>query len=145
MSKNAVIVTSINFDHVFEHTRHFFEEYCKRVNADFIVIDKSSINATGEGYTTKRFENLQVYKYFDTYQRIFLVDADVIIKPSCPNYFTLDPQNMYVTYIHRPGNSAALDSRIKQIQETLGYVEGWNSNTTYFNSGVMMLSNVTVT
>jgi hypothetical protein len=156
MSKNAIIVTNINFEHVFEHTLPYFERYSKKTGADLIVIDSKSIGVNNttlyqrngaiyEGdvgliYPNLRFENLQAAKYFDTYERILLVDCDVIIKPDCPDYFNSDPKNLYVSIVDLYSDNKLKRSieRIKSIKEQLGEIEGWEQ--LYFNSGVMMLS-----
>jgi lipopolysaccharide biosynthesis glycosyltransferase len=173
MSKNAIVVTNINFDNIFKYTHPFFEKYSKKTGADLIIIDKKTINVTNnnglrdidstyeagrlgmirgtvnyyvelgryqDGYPNNRFENLQVAKYFDTYDRIFLLDCDVIIKPNCPNYFNTNPNGLYISRVDLHDNYRLQKSieRVKLVQNQLGKIEGWEES--YFNSGVMMLS-----
>jgi len=156
MSKNAIVVTNVNFDSVFKYTLPFFEEYSKKTGADLIVIDKKSINVSNTAaynfngavlsdkgqmiYPNTRFETLQAVKYFDSYDRIFLLDCDVLIKPNCPNYFNTNPKNIYISRIdlynlHWSQNSI---EQVESIQSQLGKIDGWKQS--YFNCGVMMLS-----
>jgi len=158
MSKNAIIVTNINFDNIFKYTLPFFKKYSKKIGADLIVLDKKYINVnnnsyynlngvviSNEGkaiYPNNRFENLQAGKYLDIYDRIFLLDCDIIIKPDCPNYFTTDPTHIYVTREDLFNKVSLHESieKVKSIQEQLGEIPGWEQS--YFNSGVMMLSKI---
>ena len=156
MSKNAIVVTNINFDYIFKYTLPFFKKYSEKTGADLIVIDKKSINVSNitaynfngavlsdKGqmiYPNTRFENLQAVKYFDSYDRIFLLDCDVLIKPNCPDYFNTDPKNIYISRVDL-FNSERLQNSIEQIesiQSQLGKIDGWKQS--YFNCGVMMLS-----
>ena len=140
MSKNAIVVTNINFDNIFKYTFPFFEKYSKKTGADLIIIDKKTININKEGYVNNRFENLQVGKYLKTYDRIFLLDCDVILKPECPDYFDTDPKNLYISRVdlHDDRRLESSVERVKLVQSQLGEVEGWTQS--YFNSGVMMVS-----
>ncbi|MDC6464894.1 hypothetical protein PQZ39_00520 [bacterium] len=158
MSKNAIIVTNINFDNIFKYTLPFFEKYSKKTGADLIVLDKKNINVNNNSYynlnggviskegkaiyPNTRFENLQAGKYFDRYDRIFLLDCDIIIKPNCPDYFTTNPSHIYVTRVDLLSEDRLKEStsRIKSIQEQLGDIAGWEQF--YFNSGVMMISKI---
>lgn len=139
MNENAVIVTDINYGYISKYTKPYFEQYCEKVKADLIYITESSINIQQEGYPNLRFENLQIREYFDIYERIFLVDCDVIIKPTCPDYFLLNPDSIYVTRLDKfSGYIKWCDSVIKDIQKRIGPVN-WRDNF-YFNSGVMLFS-----
>lgn len=156
MSKNAIVVTNINFDNIFKYTLPFFEEYSKKTSADLIVLDEKNININNNTfynlngavisdkgkmvYPNIRFENLQAVKYLDIYDRIFLLDCDIIIKPNCPDYFTTDPAHIYITRVDLFSEDILQKSieKIKLIQEQLGKIDGWEQS--YFNSGVIMLS-----
>ena len=140
MSKNAIVVTNINFDNIFKYTFPFFEKYSKKTGADLIIIDKKTININKEGYVNNRFENLQVGRYLQTYDRIFLLDCDVILKPECPDYFDTDPKNLYISRVDLYDDRRLELSveRVKLVQSQLGEIEGWVQS--YFNSGVMMVS-----
>ena len=140
MSKNAIAVTNINFDSIFKYTFPFFEKYSKKTGADLIIIDRKTININKEGYVNNRFENLQVGKYLETYDRIFLLDCDVILKPECPDYFDTDPKNLYISRVDLYDNRRLESSveRVKLVQSQLGKIVGWTQS--YFNSGVMMVS-----
>ena len=80
MSKKAIVVTNIDFDNIFKYTFPFFEKYSNKTGADLVIINKKTININKEGYVNNRFENLQVGRYLQTYDRIFLLDCDVILK-----------------------------------------------------------------
>lgn len=139
MSKNAIVVTNIGFDHVFKFTKPYFEQYSNKVGAEFITIDRNSVNVTTKNYQHLRFENFQVYKYFDNFDRILLLDCDTLIKPNCPNYFELDEDYVYVTRVdtYKPHQGICY-SKIINTQEQLGQIVSWVDF--YFNSGVMLLS-----
>lgn len=139
MSKNAIVVTNIDFDHVYKFTKPYFELYSEKVGAELIIINQNTINIKNENYQNLRFENFQVYNYFDKFDRILLLDCDTLVKPSCPDYFLLDEDFIYVTRVDNyiPHQERCY-LKMQQVQKKLGKVEGWNQF--YFNSGVMLLS-----
>ena len=133
MNKNAVIVTSINFDEVLKYTEPYFKHYCNKTNSDLIIIKENEYDIKKDTkYETNRFSNFQVLKYFDVYERIFLIDCDVLISPTCPNYFDSDPNYIYARLIR------GQQFNIIETKKTLGDVEQWESE--YFNSGILLFS-----
>lgn len=140
MSKNAVIVTNVDFDHIYQYTKPSIKKYSENVGAELVTLTQKSLNIQGDGeYEYLRFENLQVYNYFDSFDRILLLDCDVIIKPDCPNYFSLDENFIYVTrQDNNPKRQKSCQENLIKIQKDLGVIHGWDKF--YFNSGVMLLS-----
>ena len=133
MNKNAVVVTNINFDSVFKYTRPFFEHYCNKTNSDLIIIRENEYDLEYDArYNKVRFNNFQVFNYFDVYDRIFLIDCDVVILPSCPTYFDLDPEYIYARLI------GGQESNIIRTKESLGDIKQWDKE--YFNSGILLFS-----
>ena len=133
MNKNAVVVTNIDFDSIFKYTKPFFEYYCNKTNSDFITIRENKYNLKYDArYNKVRFSNFQVLNYFDVYDRIFLIDCDVLILPSCPNYFDSDPDYIYARL------NVSQESNITRTQESLGYIKQWDKE--YFNSGILLFS-----
>ena len=68
MNKNAVVVTNINFDSVFKYTKPFFEYYCNKTNSDLIIIRENKYDLKYDArYNKVRFNNFQVFNYFDVH------------------------------------------------------------------------------
>jgi hypothetical protein len=109
------------------------KEYAKQCKADFIIINEEKINLGDYSY-----EILQCYKLFDTYDRILIVDSDVLIRSQCPDLFAIVPnESVGVIYEDRYLRKAHRRECMRKYQEKFGDV-GWENG--YINSGVFLIS-----
>jgi hypothetical protein len=133
-NKKAVVTLSIGnkYDDLSSLTHPTIKDYARKIQADFIVIDRPKINLGGYYH----FEKLQLYEILNSYSRAFFVDTDVLITPACPDVFSLVPADRLGAFIVSK-YSDYHDEEIKLIQEELGDLN-WKKEC--FNSGVMVLS-----
>lgn len=113
----------------------FFEAYSKKVGAEFIIIDRESIN----GYAC-HLEKFQIYGLLEKYSRIAYFDVDIIIRPDTPNVFEIVPEDSVGCIYDNVSNTKSESNRKKEIvnsQKGLGDI-GWEEG--YINSGVIILS-----
>ena len=109
------------------------QEYAIRCKADFIVINEEKINLGDYSY-----EILQCFDLFDTYDRILVIDSDVLITPSCPDLFDVVPYDSIGTiYEDKYTRAASRKYLIKKVQHKWGDV-GWTEG--YINTGVFLTS-----
>jgi hypothetical protein len=110
-------------------------DYAKRCQADFIVINEEKIKLGNFAY-----EIFQCYDLFDTYQRIAVIDTDVLITQSCPNLFEVVPtEKIGVIYEDKYTRKQDRRTRIRNCQKQLGEI-GWRWG--YVNTGVLVLSRI---
>lgn len=114
-----------------ELTHPLLAAYAKKVEADFIVIDSEKLNL---GYL--HYEKNQIYDLLAIYDRIIYLDTDVIVTPECPNLFEIVPEEKFGAFLVS-NHTYFHDGAIKDIQQELGNL---NWERTYFNSGVMVVS-----
>lgn len=114
-----------------ELTHPLLAAYAKKVEADFIVIDSEKLNL---GYL--HYEKNQIYDLLASYDRIIYLDTDVIVSPECPNLFEIVPEEKFGAFLIS-NHTYFHDGAIKDIQQELGNL---NWERTYFNSGVMVVS-----
>lgn len=114
-------------------THPVLKNYARRCNADFVIINQEKLKLGDYS-----FEIFQCYDLFDTYERILVIDTDVLVTPRCPDLFEIVPENCIGT-IYEDKYSRKKDrlGRIQKVQQAWGDV-GWKSG--YINTGVIMFS-----
>lgn len=137
--KNLIFIVSIGRDNYLQYCLPSVELYCKKYNIDFKIINtpKYNLPVTNE-YNYNTFEKNQIYDFIDGYDRILRLDSDIIITPHCPNYFTTDPNYIYVSNEDVGSRKQQRINEIKLIQQSLGKIKNWKNG--YFNSGVILFS-----
>ena len=91
-------------------------DYCKKYNIDHIVQKTPKLRIKPDVFTTNRskesyekhggflpiYEKENAFAYFDQYDQIAIVDADIWIRPSAPNIFEdLDPAVDFAGVVER--------------------------------------------
>lgn len=138
MTEKRLIVTRCdsNASKMAKLSHPMFECYGKMWNADFKILDHEEEWMTD--YEMRHYRILKVGELLDEYDRILVIDTDVIIMPGCPNPFeTVDPE--MIGSIYEDVGSRREDRRrvIQTIQEKFGDV-GWTEG--YINTGVFVVS-----
>ena len=135
----AVAVTNIGKDLVFKYCLKSPEYFCSKYNCALEIIENVRYGIRGQDdYNYLTFEKNQIYELFDTYDRILRVDTDILITPTCPNVFTIVPQDKIgVVYEDIGSRKAHRRKQILNVQNALGDIK-WR--TGYFNSGVVLVS-----
>lgn len=78
------VATGPSWGCVLELTVPYMQAYAKKINADFYTITNTTQN-------WPMFEKLRIRQIAARYERVLFLDADTIIKPTCPNLFDLVP------------------------------------------------------
>jgi len=113
------------------HTLPILKRYAKKWGAEFKILDKSY------GPVFQRF--LSLHELLDEYDRVFHVDADIVITKTCPNIFESVPYDT-IGFVFEDKGSRLRNrrARIAQIKSIYGGNERWT--TGYFNAGVFIVS-----
>ena len=110
--------------------------YATRWKADFIVLDGEYCKS--EDYQLNHYMILQVGELLDDYERIIVIDSDVIILPDCPDPFGIvDEDKIGSIYEDKGSRQEHRRQIIKDIQAKFGDV-GWTEG--YINSGFLVVS-----
>jgi lipopolysaccharide biosynthesis glycosyltransferase len=133
--KYAVVTRARDDYELARITQPNLSNYAFRCGSDFVVINEAKRKLGNFSY-----EILQCYELFQTYERILVVDSDVIINPRCPNIFELVPYD-YIGTVYEDKYSRMKDRRhrIQKIQEAFGDV-GWKKG--YINTGFFVCSRI---
>lgn len=136
--------------------------YCKKFDIDYVCQTTPILRIKPNPFTTNRhpraweqhggflpiFEKENAFDYFDRYDQIAIVDADIFIKPDAPNVFDqLDEQTDFAACCERemPLNPT-FQGKVKEYSKaqfaTLKDVQWiWhNGSAEYFNMGFMLMN-----
>jgi|3_EtaG_2_1085321.scaffolds.fasta_scaffold75843_2 hypothetical protein len=137
MSKLAIVTRADeNIKEMSDITHVPMREYAERCGADFKILSHDPPFMTEDN--KPHYRCLKIIDLFDEYDRILMLDSDMLINKDCPNLFDLVPEDcigsIYEDIGSRRGNRL---SRMQQIQSVFGDV-GWRDH--YTNAGTFMLS-----
>ncbi len=117
-------------------THPILKSYAKIWKADFMKLDYQADYL--QGYGMGHYRIMKLYDLLDEYDRILMIDSDVLIMPSCPNIFDVVPKEMIGTIYEDKGSRAKARSElISAVQRKFGDV-GWSEG--YINTGVFVVS-----
>ncbi len=117
-------------------THDILKDYAKQWDCDFVILG-DEIEDTGD-YEKNHYRILEVEKYFDTYERILVIDSDIIIMPGTPNPFELvDWRYIGSIFEDKGSREVARRQTIQDIQQQFGGV-GWVDG--YINTGFFICS-----
>ena len=112
-------------------THPFIKNYADKCEAEFIILDDPK-------GLHPHWRILQLYELFEKYDRILVLDSDILILKNCPNLFVLVSRDMIGSIYEDVGTR--LDKRremIYDIQQQRGSVD-WESG--YINTGCFICS-----
>lgn len=151
--KCAVVTIAIGTSYISNYNRIFrkhTENYCKKYGYDFIVISEYSLPAK---YPINPFVNIMKWTLpyredLQQYERIMIVDADIILTPACPSFHDIELNGKIgvVDEYSQPTPSLRIDIQKNYGFETsaVEYYErhiGFKINTTrVFNGGLYICS-----
>ncbi len=117
-------------------THDILQDYAKQWDCDFIVLG-DEIEDTGD-YEKNHYRILEVQKLFNKYERLVIIDSDVIIMPGTPNPFNIVDERFIGSIFEDVGSRKVHRQMvIKDIQEEFGGV-GWTDG--YINTGFFICS-----
>lgn len=132
-ARRAIVTRAKNDYELALLTHPIIEKYAEKCKADFIVINEEVIKAGSYSY-----EIFQCYDLFNTYERILIIDSDVIVTENCPIIFDLVPYDSIGTiYEDKLTRKPDRRQRIKKVQEKFGQV-AWKAG--YINTGFFLAS-----
>jgi len=134
MKKNLVLTLAVGdvYKKISELTHPLFEEYAKRIDADFIVVDKSECSSPHwEKFTA-------IYNYLNKYERILYLDTDILIRKDCPDIFSIVPNNKLAIFNEMPFTNQREHSIRDACKEYNITLPKWNGK--YYNTGVMVIA-----
>lgn len=138
MSEKRLVVTRAdsNCERLIAITHPTIKCYAERWKADFMVLDHKEEWMTD--YELAHYRILKVGKLLEQYERILIIDSDIVIMPECPNPFEMvDPEKIGSIYEDVGSRQDHRRQVIKDIQAKHGDV-GWKEG--YINTGVFVVS-----
>ena len=135
--KSAIVTRSDNkIKSLSDLTHPFLKKYAKKCDSDFIILSQEPIiwvNNNRPHYRILECKNL-----LKKYQRLLLLDTDMLILPNCPNVFQEVPYDCIGSIFEDKGTRKPDRlSRMRDIQNKWGDI-GWNSG--YTNAGTFVIS-----
>ena len=145
----CVFTISIDDRPYIDITINYFKEYAKKINADFILIDKlenlsENISNTGILTNSNKRESIQkilsIHNLLNRYERIIFFADTVIVKEDTPNLFDIVPYNM-IGGLYEDNSPQGRDL-LSLKYDTMFIKKNKNVNIiNYLNNGVMVISN----
>lgn len=139
MSKNKfAMVTRCdeNVKELTDTTHCILMDYAKQWGCDFITFDQKEEWMID--YELAHYRILKVRELLEHYERVLVIDSDIIIMPNCPNPFEEVPVDKIGTIYEDKGSREAMrQGVILSIQERFGDV-GWEEG--YINTGFFVVS-----
>jgi len=142
--KYCISVTCTNIEEkksIFNMCQYSIKKYCDKYNFALSIHTKSKYNIGKiNGYNFGNFEKFQTFEDLNVFDRVWRLDADVLIMPNCPNIFDFVPLDK-VGAVYEDVGRMTRDRR-KQlwlVQDQLGKTpDDWTSG--YFNGGSVVFS-----
>lgn len=135
--RNAIVTLAINYPPI-HWSRPLFQLYATKVGADYVELDTPKIKHP----TCPMLEKYQLYDVLGRYARVVFFDADILVQPKTPNLFMIVPPEKIGAVYDCVDNNERNTNRMPSIanaQRILGKIN-WPDG--YFNSGVMVLSQI---
>lgn len=129
-----------NIKEMTEITHPIFKRFAKAWDADFSILDEKydAIDCPGTGRIYYRM--MEIYNLLKTYDRVLLIDSDMLINKNCPNIFEIVPYDKIGVVFEDKGSSTEdRHKRILESQKIFGNI-GWKKG--YVNSGCLLVSKI---
>jgi hypothetical protein len=134
--ENLVLTITIGdyYKKISEYTLESIQKYAKKIDADFINIDKADNN-----FITQKWNKFHIHELLNQYKRIIYLDIDILIREDCPNLFEIVPNDKLGMF--NEGRYTARYEYLEQASEYYGEpLKTWNGK--FYNSGVMVISRI---
>lgn len=116
-------------------THPLIKLYADKIDAEFMCISEKTISET-----TIHWEKFQIYDLLDKYNRILYFDTDLIIRKDCPNLFDEVPEDKLGMFDEAKFTDRSKELMIDICNKYDEKLPVWNGK--YFNSGVMVISEI---
>lgn len=135
MANHAVITLAIGRVGYWRWTHPVMRRYADRIGADFIKIShQQQAHADRLGY---RLEKFQIYDYLARYERVIFLDGDILLRPDCPDLFSLTPPDKLGVMCE--GKFYRRDVVFAEAAQFYG-IDRPMASSEWFNTGVMVIS-----
>lgn len=114
-------------------THPAIERYAKKINADYMCIDKKTVSET-----SPHWEKFQIYDLLNKYDRIMYLDTDILVRDDCDDLFGIVPQDSLGMFNEAPFTNRSMELMIDICKKYNITLPDWNGK--YYNSGVMVIS-----
>jgi|688.fasta_scaffold234803_2 hypothetical protein len=126
MKKSNLILLFNSNNKVYNLTKSSIVQYSEKINVDLIEIQ-----------TEDEWDKFRIEKYFEEYQRILLLNSNLIIRPDTPNLFDMVPKTHLGAF-----NESRYIYRVNKIQNVFDQnnlkIDSWDGE--YYNTGVVLIS-----
>ena len=125
------------FDEAYETVK----AYAKRVGADYFHMEEELVDVPMKGAGARVY--FQKYYFLDLlndYDKVLYVDADVVIRETCPNLFLKPPDRFYGVL---EANRQGFHRLVEEFLETSDWHCDWHMTDglyEYFNAGLFLVS-----
>jgi hypothetical protein len=126
----VTLVTQPSFRAVAALTSLSQRKYASRLNADYIVLERSI-------FPHPHYDKWQIADVLKDYKRVIYLDADVIVRPDCPDLFVVVPpdevggENELLTYPQQAEHFTTFAKRLGLVSLGCPF---------YLNAGVLVVS-----
>jgi len=140
MNTNLIVTIMTGEDPSFYYAKKSFKDYAKKVNADFLCIDKVPKDLypfyKSTNFLDALFAKLNLGKLLLKYERILYLDGDILITPHAKNIFNVykDSNKLYMF------NEGLLSDRKKELNIISNRLNKPIKDRNYFNAGVILFS-----
>jgi len=117
-------------------THPIIKRFAREWEADFSILNHISGCDVGNGKYHYRI--MKLYDLLTEYDRILVIDSDVLINKNCPNLFEIiSHEKIGTVYEDKGSRERDRRNRINQIQKKWGNL-GWTAG--YINTGIFIVS-----
>jgi hypothetical protein len=131
--KKLILTRAFKINEMSNISHPLIKEYANKCNADFLVLNERKIDI-GPFHN----EIFQCHDLLDKYDRICIIDSDVLISNNAPDIFKIVPEDsvgvVYEDVGYRKKNRLKLIKEIQQINGNVGWSKG------YINTGFIVVS-----
>ncbi len=137
-TKTAIFTVNIGDDLDYLPAMLSAQFYARKYNASYFVCEQPAIR-----FLYPPFEKHQCFRLFNIgYDRILLLDRDILITPNAPNIFECYPDmdTLYAFDENFPDEMMNRDPIVNGIKEGIDWPKNERGMYKYFNSGVVIIS-----
>ena len=140
MKKRLIVTIMFGKDPSYYFAKKTFEEYAKKVNAEFICLDRPShiFKLTHKNHSKNALnallEKISLGSFTKEYTQILYIDADILITPHAEDIFAL---NETETSLHM-FNEGLTSDRSSELNLISSLLETPVKDKNYFNAGVIL-------
>jgi lipopolysaccharide biosynthesis glycosyltransferase len=140
MKKRLIVTIMFGKDPSYYFAKKTFESYAKKVNADFICLERPShiFQSTNKNYNKNAldalFEKISLGTFANKYDQVLYIDADILITPHAEDIFILNANKSAIHMF----NEGLISDRSRELTLISNYLKDPVKDNNYFNAGVIL-------